>query len=120
MYDNEKLYKRLSSWGQGRGAMRGLIEPCVFSVATADVCLNSHLGVNGGGGEGHGGCLGAVAYLAVSLGLGGVKGDRVWRMGCTKNGMITMSRLGLKWLLSCQESPSCPHPIAGESRNAQD
>lgn len=47
---------------------------CMLSVTSADICPNSHLGVNGAMGlRSLGGCLIFVVYVAVSLGLEGVR-----------------------------------------------
>lgn len=46
---------------------------CTLSVTSADICLNSHLGVNGAMGlRSLGDIWFFVVYVAVSQGLGGV------------------------------------------------
>lgn len=46
----------------------------MYAVTSVDICLNSHLGVNGGIGLGHWRMFkSSVVYMAVSLGLRGTK-----------------------------------------------
>lgn len=46
----------------------------MYVVTSADICLNSHLGVNGGIGLGHWRMFRFCGiYVAVSLGLRGIK-----------------------------------------------
>lgn len=43
---------------------------CMLSVTAADICLNSHLGVNGGQGQGHWGMRGCWGMPGSVAGAG--------------------------------------------------
>lgn len=71
---------------------------CTLSVTSADICLNSHLGVNGAMGlRSLGDIWFFVVYVAVSQGLGGCMNEKANRTGWTKNGMIKING-GSNWI----------------------
>lgn len=88
---------------------------CMLSVTSVDICLNSHLRVNGTMGLRS---LGDVCFCGVCGSVSGVGGynEKANRTGCTKNGMIKING-GSNWIHFCHGShppgPQQSHETSG-------